>query len=427
MMTDTDAAFEPVAARIESDLTELSGIRAPDHPGWTREVFSEPYRDARDWVAARMRSVGLEVRRDGAGNVVGVLPGRSPAAPALVTGSHTDTVNGGGRFDGTVGVLGALEVVRLLRESGTQLTRDLVVVDFLGEESNDWGLSCLGSRAVAGELRGEDLDRRDGAGQRLGDRYAGFGLDPAAVLAERWLTRRPLHGYLELHIEQGPLLEQRGAAIGVVTAIAGIERLLASFEGRPDHAGTRPMHDRRDAMVAAAHAVLAVHREGCGAPPPGVATATQVVNDRHAPNVVPASVRLRAEMRGIDAGWLAATKQRLAQDILTHAQALGVDVTFDWTSDNKIVPSARSIQDAVARAAARAGLAWEAVPSGATHDAAHLAPWCPMGMIFVPSRAGRSHCPEEWTDITDIAAGVRALADTLRALDAQEDLVADSR
>ena len=423
-MTDPGARFEPVAARIENDLTELSAIRDPEHPGWTRDIFSDAYRGARDWIGATMRSAGLDVRCDRAGNLVGVLPGSAPAAPALVTGSHTDTVKGGGRFDGTVGVLGAIEVVRRLRESGTRLTRDLVVVDFLGEESNDWGLSCLGSRAVAGELRTEDMDRRDGAGQRLGERYAAFGLDPSDVLAERWLTQLPVHAYLELHIEQGPVLEDRGAAIGVVTAIAGIERLLASFLGRPDHAGTRPMHDRRDAMVAAAHAVLAVNRVGCGGPPHSVATATQVVNTRHAPNVVPASVQLRAEMRGTDAGWLDSAKRRLTEDILTQARALGVDVSFDWTSDNEIVQTARSIQDTVAQVAAEAGLAWEAVPSGATHDAAHLGRRCPMGMIFVPSRAGRSHCPEEWTDIADIAAGVRILGDTLRILDRQQELVA---
>lgn len=420
-MTGSDA-LEPVAARIESDLTELAEIRDPEHPGWTRAGFSDSYRHARDWIAAKMRSAGLEVRRDRAGNVVGVLPGRSPAAPSLVTGSHTDTVKGGGRYDGTVGVLGALEVVRLLRESGTQLTRDLVVVDFLGEESNDWGLSCLGSRAVAGELRSADLDRRDGAGQRLGEQYARFGLDPSAVLAERWLTKHPVRGYVELHIEQGPLLEDRGAAIGVVTAIAGIERLSATFEGRPDHAGTRPMDDRHDAMVAAAHAVLAVHRQGCGAHRHGVATTTQVVNALPAPNVVPSSVQLRAEMRSIDEEWLGTTKERLSTDILDQARVLGVDVTFDWTSDNTVVPASRAIQDTVARAATRAGLTWESMASGATHDAAHLARRCSMGMIFVPSRDGRSHCPEEWTDITDIVAGVRVLGDTLRILDGQENL-----
>jgi N-carbamoyl-L-amino-acid hydrolase len=419
-MTDPEASFEPVAARIENDLTELSAIRDPEYPGWTRDIFSDAYRGSRDWVGATMRSAGLDVRRDRAGNIVGVLPGREPAAPALVTGSHTDTVKGGGRFDGTVGVLGAVELVRRLRESGTRLTRDLVVVDFLGEESNDWGLSCLGS----GELLTEDMDRRDGTGQRLGERYAGFGLDPSDVLAERWLTQLPVHAYLELHIEQGPVLEDRGASIGVVTAIAGIERLLASFLGRPDHAGTRPMHDRRDALVAAAHAVLAVNREGCGGPAHSVATATQVVNTRHAPNVVPASVQLRAEMRGTDAGWLSSAKQRLTEDILTRAQGLGVDVSFDWTTDNRIVQTAQSIQDTVAQAAAKAGLTWEALPSGATHDAAHLGRRCPMGMIFVPSRAGRSHCPEEWTDIADIAAGARILGDTLRILDRQQELVA---
>lgn len=420
-MTESDA-LEPVAARIESDLTELAEIRDPEHPGWTRAGFSDSYRHARDWIAAKMRSAGLEVRRDQAGNVVGVLPGRSPAAPSLVTGSHTDTVKGGGRYDGTVGVLGALEVVRLLRESGAHLTRDLVVVDFLGEESNDWGLSCLGSRAVAGELRGADLDRRDGAGQRLGEQYARFGLDPSAVLGERWLTQHPMHGYVELHIEQGPLLEDKGATIGVVTAIAGIERLSATFEGRPDHAGTRPMDDRRDAMVAAAHAVLAVHREGCGAHRHGVATTTQVVNALPAPNVVPSSVQMRAEMRSIDEEWLGATKERLATDILDQARVLGVDVTFDWTSDNTVVSASRAIQDTVARAATRSGLTWESMASGATHDAAHIARRCPMGMIFVPSRDGRSHCPEEWTDITDIEAGVRVLGDTLRNLDGQENL-----
>jgi N-carbamoyl-L-amino-acid hydrolase len=423
-MTERGAALDPVAERIESDLAELARIRDAEHPGWTREGFSDAYRHARDWVSAKMRSVGLRVRRDGAGNVVGVLPGRSPAAPALVTGSHTDTVKGGGRFDGTVGVLGAIEVVRLLREWGTELTRDLVVVDFLAEESNDWGLSCLGSRAVSGELRGADLDRRDGSGRRLGDQYESFGLDPSGALDERWLTERPVHGYVELHIEQGPVLEEKAATIGVVSAIAGIERLSASFAGRPDHAGTRPMDDRRDAMVAAAHAVLAVHREGCGAHRHGVATTTQLVNALPAPNVVPASVRLSAEMRSIDEQWLAAAKQHLAGDILAKARALGVEVTFEWTSDNAVVPVSRSIQDTVAHAAARSGLVWESLASGATHDAAHIARRCPMGMIFVPSRGGRSHCPEEWTDLPDITAGIGVLGETLRMLDGQHDLKA---
>lgn len=369
----------PEAERIERDVSELATIRDPEHPGWTREVFSESYRSSREWVAAKMREVGLDVRRDETGNLVGVLHGARPDAPALVTGSHTDTVVGGGRFDGVVGVLGALELVRQLRERDIELTRDLVVVDFLGEESNDFGLSCLGSRALAAELTPADLDRANGEGIRLGDRYAAFGVDPSGVLAADWARRNPLHCYVELHVEQGPVLERKEVPIGVVTAIAGIERLLATFHGRPDHAGTRPMDDRRDAMVAAAEAVLAIEREGCGAPVHGVATATRLTTQPDSPNVVPGTVRLRAEMRSIDQEWLTTARRRLVEEIAGKARERGVDVDFAWTSDNDTVKASTEIHDALAKAADGNGLAWTPVPSGATHDAVHLARLCPWG------------------------------------------------
>jgi len=412
-----DLRIDPSADRIAAEIDELSALRNDDQPGWSREVFSEPYREARDWVAGRMKDAGLEVSRDGAGNIVGVLAGRSPSAPPLVTGSHTDTVVGGGRFDGIVGVLGAIELVRCLRESGARLTRDLVVVDFLGEESNDWGLSCLGSRALAGEITSADLDRADQSGVRLGDRYEGFGLAADSVLAVDWLRGLRPHAYVELHVEQGPLLERKGAQIGVVTAIAGIRRLVATFTGRPDHAGTRPMDDRRDAMVAAARAVLEVQRTGCGAPVHGVATATSLMTPGVSPNVVPASVQMKMEMRSIDRSWFSAAQQQLIDDIAAQAEQEGVDVEFSWTNDNDIVDTALAVQDAVAEAAERAGRSWTAVPSGATHDAVHVANICPTGMIFVPSRDGRSHCPEEWSDFDDVAAGVEVLGDTLAQLD----------
>jgi N-carbamoyl-L-amino-acid hydrolase len=419
-MPSADEQLSAAAERIERDVADLATIRDPGSPGWTRNVFSDPYRASREWVAAKMAEVGLDVRRDETGNLVGVLHGRRPDAPALVTGSHTDTVVGGGRFDGVVGVLGAVELVRQLRERDVELTRDLVVVDFLGEESNDFGLSCLGSRALAGELGAADLDRADGEGVRLGDRYAAFGVDPSGVLAVDWARRIPLHCYVELHVEQGPVLERKGVPIGVVTAIAGIERLLATFTGRPDHAGTRPMDDRRDAMVAAAEAVLAIEREGCGAPVHGVATTTRLTTQPDAPNVVPGSVRLRAEMRSIDEPWLTSARRRLIEEIAGQARERGVDVDFAWTSDNEIVQASTEVHDALARAADRNGLAWTPVPSGATHDAVHLARLCPMGMVFIPSRDGRSHCPEEWSEFADVAAGVQVLGSTLQDLDQQD-------
>lgn len=410
----------PVAERVQDDLDELATLAETDQPGWSREVFSEPYREARDWISARMRGAGLEVTADGAGNIIGILRGTSPGSPPLVTGSHTDTVAGGGRFDGIAGVLGAIELARCLRASGTRLTHDLVIVDFLGEESNDWGLSCLGSRAIVGELAASDFDRVDQSGTSLGARYERFGLTADTVLSTDWFRRRRPHAYVELHVEQGPLLERKQAQIGVVTAIAGIERLVATFTGRADHAGTRPMDDRNDAMVAAARAVLDVERTGCGAPVHGVTTATSLTTRTTSPNVVPSWVQMKMEMRSIDRTWFDSAQQQLVEDIRHHAEAGGVAVDFEWTHDNDIVETSLGVQDAVSKAATASGRAWAPVPSGATHDAAHIARICPTGMIFVPSRDGRSHCPEEWSDLDDVAAGVEILGSTLVALDRAE-------
>lgn len=411
-------ALAPIAERLQEDLTGLAAIHEPSSSGWTRTVFSEPYRSSRDWVRLRMQNAGLQVHTDSAGNLVGVLPGRDPSAPALMTGSHTDTVEAGGRFDGVVGVLSAIEVVRLLQENNIQLERDLLVVDFLGEESNDYGLSCLGSRALANELTVEHLDRVDNDGVRLGDRYSSFGIDPSDVLnAGARFAPNGLHRYVELHIEQGPVLEERETPIGVVTGIAAIQRLVTNFVGRADHAGTMPMGDRQDALAAAASAVLAVRQEGCGAPVHGVATTSRLDAEPGAPNVVPAQVRMQAEMRSVDVGWLSDAQRRLGEQITESASEFGVDADLSWSLDNEFVPAHTDVQQVLTSVADKLSIGWEAIPSGATHDAAHIARLCPMGMIFVPSMAGRSHCPEEWTHLEDIMTGVRVHAAALLELD----------
>jgi N-carbamoyl-L-amino-acid hydrolase len=407
----------PERERLWAELHELARLCEPDSAGWTRRMFSEPYRAARDWVRGRMRDAGLEVTTDPAGNIVGRLPGRHGGAP-LVTGSHTDTVEGGGRFDGVVGVLGAIEVARRLRETGTRLDHDLLVVDFLGEEGNPYSGSCLGSQAATGVLTSENLDRTGVDGRRLGDVATAFGLDPNGLLTPTWATG-PLHGYLELHIEQGPTLEQRGTRIGVVTAIVGIERFLATFIGRADHAGTRRMGDRRDALVAAAKTVLAVEREGCAGPDRAVATCGTLRIEPGAENVVPGRTLLTAEFRSEDRTWLSGVRRRVVDEIARLSAENGVEVLLDWSTDNPVVPTNASVQDLTASAADELGLSWLAMPSGAGHDAAHLAARCPAGMIFVPSRDGRSHCPEEWTDAAEIATGVHLLAASLVRMDQQ--------
>lgn len=421
-MVDIES-LEPVQERLWADLIDLSQLRESDAPGWSRRVFSDPYAASRNWVQSRMREAGLEVTVDPAGNILGRLRGRH-SGPPLVTGSHTDTVVGGGRFDGIVGVLGGIEAARRFRETSTVLDHDLLVVDFLGEEANSYGGYCLGSRAAAGALTTEDLNRTDSAGNRLGDAVAASGVDPNGMLTPSW-AQEELHGYLELHVEQGPTLEQNGVGVGIVTSIVGVHTLLATFLGRSDHAGTRNMDDRRDALVAAAKAVLSVEREACGAPVHAVATSGNLLVEPGSGNVIPSRTQLTAEFRSDDQKWLSGVRKRMTDEILRQSAENGVEALLDWAAGTPVVPTNASVQNLTASALDDLGLPWMPIPSGAGHDAAHLAARCPAGMIFVPSRNGRSHCPEEWTDAEHISTGVHVLAASLLEMDRTDTLKPD--
>lgn len=227
--------------------------------------MSDPYKASHSWTLARIHDAGLQAHIDGASNIVGRLSGTNPNAPAIVTGAHTDTVHSGGRFDGIVGVLGAIEAARVLQESGTRLTDDLIVLDFLGEKANGFGVSCVGSRAVAGVLEAGHLSRQDTNGVSMGEAIENFGADPNQAESMAW-NPRDIKSYIELHVEQGPMLECSGSQIGAVTSVAGIERVMAVFTGRADHTGTTPMDQRADALIASAEAILTVESVGRGAP-----------------------------------------------------------------------------------------------------------------------------------------------------------------
>ena len=203
----------------------------------------------------------------------------------------------------------------------------------------------------------------------------------------------------------------------MVTAIAGIERLLAEFSGRADHAGTMPMPGRRDALIAAAEAILTIEREACGAPIHGVSTTGRIESSPGSFNIVPDEARIWAEMRSVDADWLHGAKHRVATDIAAAAAERGVETAIEWLNDQDPVNTAQSVQDHIAATADSLGVPWEAVPSGAGHDAAHLAALGPMGMIFIPSVGGRSHVPEEFTELEDVALGVEVLTSTLLRMD----------
>ncbi|MGA3214511.1 MAG: hydantoinase/carbamoylase family amidase [Acidimicrobiales bacterium] len=351
------------------------------------------------------------------------MPGAAGLSGAIVTGSHTDTVQGGGRYDGIIGVLGAIEAVRCLRSSGAELDHDLVVVDFLGEEPNDFGLSCLGSRAVAGALDEGHLALRDAEGRNLAEAIRAAGGRPAELAGARWPER--LHCYVELHIEQGPVLEQAGVPIAVVTGIAGIYRLLAGITGQPDHAGTTPMGRRRDALLGAAEVALAIEEiaQGplAGALASGVATAGRLEIRPGAQNVVPAEADLWAEARSADGAWLDEFGRRVTSELGTIGARRHLETTLSWLSRQAPVPVTGWVASAIAEAARAQAIEPLHLASGAGHDASHMARLGPMGMLFVPSRAGRSHCPEEWTDLEDIGRGISVLVETMVICDHREE------
>ncbi|MCU1459162.1 MAG: allantoate amidohydrolase [Actinomycetia bacterium] len=397
--------------RVLADIAELAAYREPDEPGSTRRVFRDAHRSGRVWLAARMAEVGLEVETDGAGNLIGTRTGRG-APGAVVTGSHTDTVRGGGRYDGVLGVLGGLEAARALSAAGIELEHDLQVVDFLGEEPNDWGLSCVGSRAVTGGLARADLERTDAHGRTLARALADFGRDPETALTGRW----PLpHAFVELHIEQGPVLELAGRAIGVVTGIVGVHRVLVEFAGRRDHAGTMPMDQRHDAACAAAELMLAVEALAQGGG--GVGTTGRVEVEPGAMNVVPDRARVWMELRSIDPAWVSERRDAALAAAAAAASRRGVGLSVDVLSDEPPTPMDPQVRGAIDAAARAAGYDPLELASGAEHDTRQIARIARSGLIFVPSLDGRSHCAEEWTDPADLAAGIGVLAATIVGLD----------
>src|SRR5271165_322676 len=340
----------PEPARLAEEIESLALIREPDTPGWTRRALSEVETAGRREVERRMRAAGLDVHVDGAGNLVGVLEGRD-GGPALVTGSHTDTVLGGGRFDGIVGVLGALEALECLAQAGVRLRHDLWVVDFYGEEPNEFGLSCLGSRAAAGNLSRSHLDRTDDRGRRLADAMTAVGIDPDRALSAAW-NRSDLAAFVECHIEQGPLLESEGVEIGVVSAIAGIDRAIVNFHGRRDHAGTMPIPMRHDAACAAAEVVLEVERLGRGG---GVGTTGRVVVEPGAANIVPEHSLLWVEFRSVEQAWLDHMRHELERAVTDTGTRRGVRSVVEWPSAEAPTPMADLVSKAIEEAAGGLG------------------------------------------------------------------------
>ncbi len=415
-MTNPPAPLNVRRDRLEADLWRLAEFTDPDLP-YTRRAFSPHYYAAREWLAGRFREAGLDTRVDAAGNLVGRLG--QGEGPALMLGSHTDTVEAGGRFDGVVGVIGALELARCIQEAGVSLSRPLEIVDFVCEEPSVVSLSPLGSRIMAGDVTAEMVDAASTPfGETLAEAITRLGGDPSRLAGVR---REPgdIFGYLELHIEQGPVLERAGLDIGVVTVVAAPCRAVVSLTGLADHAGATSMADRRDALAGAAELTLAVERT-VSTPDivqESVGTVGFLRVSPNMVNVVPGRVDMTVEVRSTQSEALIWAMEEIERALHEISARRGLDSTLEWRHREEPALVPPDMQDVVAKAAEDLRIPVMRLPSRASHDAARLAPVAPVGMVFIPCRDGRSHCPEEWAELDDIVTGVRVLGQALLRLD----------
>ncbi|MGO4620546.1 Zn-dependent hydrolase [Ensifer sp. 2YAB10] len=394
--------------RLWSDIVSTARFGAADRGGVTRLTLTEEDRQARDWFVVECRALGCAVEVDGIGNIFATYAGEDMSLPAIAVGSHLDTQPQGGRFDGILGVLAGVEILRTLKETSTQLRHPLTVINWTNEEGSRFSPAMMGSGVFAGALA---LD----ATQALADREGiavGTALDAIGYRGEARIDPAAFSAYVELHIEQGPLLEAAATEIGVVTGIQGLRWFDISISGTEAHAGSTPMAQRDDALVAAAEIVLTV-RDIARQNPPGVGTVGFVDVGPNSRNVVPGSVRLQIDMRHPSETGLDEMEAALQQAV---AKAGGrAELKHIWSKAPVVF--APSIVDAVRNSAEALGYSATDIVSGAGHDAAHIAMIMPTAMIFVPSKDGLSHNEAEYTAPEESARGAEVLFQTILEID----------
>jgi allantoate deiminase len=398
---------------LHRHLDELYTVGAEPDGGAYRPLYGESWATACDLVAGWMTQAGLAVRRDAVGNIWGRLDG-SAGGKAVVTGSHIDTVRRGGRLDGALGIVAGLAAVTALREARGQLKRPLEVLVVAEEEGSRFATNFWGSRAIIGAIDARELDTvTDPGGIAIGRAMRERGLDPGRIASA---ARDDIDAFVELHIEQGSVLETGSVPLGVVSAIAGAAHLEVSVTGRPDHAGTTPMDLRRDALVGAAAMVQAVAGVAAALGRPAVATVGKLQVEPAQINVVPGRVVFTVDLRHADLNARRALDERIRSVCATTASERGLGLAIRVLHERPPVPMDAKVRQVLDQAANEAGIEAASLVSGAGHDAQVLAARCRVGMLFVPSIGGRSHCPEESTKPADIALGARVLARSLELL-----------
>lgn len=408
-------------ARAENLLNDLATCSEPG-PGVTRLPFTPEHRAAIDLLQAQMEKFGLTVSLDDAGTLIGRLEG-PPGSKTLLMGSHQDSVREGGSYDGIMGVILPLLALAKLRSGGIELPFSVEVLAFADEEGVRFPTALIGSRALAGTFEASVLFMVDSQGATLREAIKAFGHDPDRIGT---LARNPddLIGFVETHIEQGPVLEQKNEALGVVTAICGIERHQIEVIGETGHAGTLPMTRRRDALVGAAKIVAEVDRLGQSTPNLR-ATVGAFDVEPNTVNAVPRRVSMTAEFRSPDDKTRSEAGNALHRFVREQAPRRNLTINVQKTYSQVAQPCDVDLSRRLALAATRVGARGLALPSGATHDASAMADLCPIAILFVRCRDGVSHTPEEFASADDMGLAISALAEFLTSMERPTNLADD--
>ncbi|MEA5462514.1 Zn-dependent hydrolase [Leptothoe sp. PORK10 BA2] len=404
-------ALQTNYTRLQKRLSDLATIGQLSCGGVRRTAYSPEDLAARQMVITAMEQVAMDITIDAAGNIIGRYPGVQDL-PALATGSHIDTVPAGGRYDGALGVLAGIEVVATLHEAGQRLKHPIEVIVFTDEEGE-----MIGSKAMAGNAHdtdGEFYRRLDGTPiqtclQRIGGDW------DALTTAQR--TAQDIAAYLELHVEQGGVLETKECQVGVVQGIVSLQRYRVTISGRPNHAGTTPMDMRQDALYAASLLVAAVHDVAVDMPGDQVATVGYLNVTPNAANIVPGLVDLTIDLRDLSLETLEVMVQSLQQRVQAIAAATGTQIQLERQHAVNPTLASPRIQDTIASVCDSLGLSHYSMPSRAIHDAQEIGRFTQMGMIFVPSQAGVSHAEDEYTSPEQCGQGADVLLHTLLQLD----------
>lgn len=399
--------------RIKTDIQELSKFNATPGQGLTRFSLTEEDRSAREYIRNELLKLGLDVYEDSAGSIFGRKKGISDDLPVIMIGSHFDSVKNGGNFDGPAGVVMALEIMRVLEENNIKTKYPIEFVGMIEEEGGRFGSGVFGSRAMTGAVSMEELNsNKDNAGISMANALKEFGFNPEDIQKAK---RNPadIKAFIELHIEQGPILEKEKIDIGIVDFIVGINEFKVVVKGRPDHAGTTPMNMRADALITAAKIIYEIPSYAKEAGEGTVATVGLLNVKPGASNIVPGEVIFTVDIRSKNSNCIDDVRSKIIEALNIESQTSDIKIEIIEMLDVKPVKMSEEIMKSLDKNVKSNGFSSIEMLSGAGHDAMIMAGITDVGLVFVPSKDGRSHCPEEWTDYEDLQKGIEVIYDTI--------------